>query len=275
MADFEFLRLSLAQVEQASLFGSEGEPFRELSRAEYLAVLFAQERVDFQHYGSAYTFTRELVEGNIVVGRIGKPASDVKHEGPDEGWALKERDFWRTVWVFIDVSPSSQQIAVQKGLASPLNLMRSFFARMEETHPGYQYRSFIEYVSDKQEFWTAVEQNAGKITKLEFTFVPPNALGAAKIIRGIIDDASKEIGAQKTKISHTNKDGNLRPAGDYVEKSLEIAAEGAGSVEMKVGRKTVFSSSRNRKTQEVPESEIPEVKDEKGLLALARRLFGL
>src|SRR5690606_6542168 len=112
----------------------------------------------------------------------------------------------------------------------------------EAEWPAHEYKAHIEYVSDRREFWQAVEVYKGQLTKLEFTFVPPNALGLEEVIRSIVDEGTK-VGSTATKFVHTNRDGGLNPEGAYVEAALEKTSEGAGSVTLKAGRTTVFSSS--------------------------------
>src|SRR5690606_12505581 len=101
----------------------------------------------------------------------------------------------------------------------------------------------------------------GQLTRLEFTFVPPNALGLENKIKAIVE-AGKGIGSEKTKFAHTNPNGGLDPKGEYVEAALATTAQGAGSVTLKAGQKTVFSSNKNRKVMDIPSDDVPAQRDD-------------
>lgn len=274
MAVFEYLRVSLGQPEQGSLLGSDGKVFRPISRREYLDRIFSRERWDFEYYGNNYSFLKEGVYGNILVARIGKEVIEVEHEGPDKYYAIRMHEKWHPAWMLFDLSKDSQLMAVQTNIASPKKLIRALFDRIEADAPNPEYYVFLEYVSQTSEFWRAVEEFKGRITRLEFTFIPPNALGLEEKIRTIVDIARDQSGAQQTRFTHVNKNGGLHPQGEYVEAALQATGEGAGAVSMKAGKMTIYSSSQNRKTKDVPNEEIPQQKDESAIKRLIKLLFG-
>lgn len=274
MAVFEYLRVSLIEP-----LDSQNDLFAAIvpkpTRREYLETLFDLERHDFVRYGKPLSFIKDRTIGDIIVGRIGKKVSTPEHDGPEQRYALRIHDKWHPVWVFFDLASDSQLMVVEKGARSnsPIGLAESLFESLAEKK-AKSYEIFIEYVSRTEEFWSAVEANRGKITRLEFAFVPPNALGLDEAIKEIVDIAKKDSKAEITKFVHTNKDGGLEPKGDYIEAALSKAGEGAGSVTMKAGGKTIFSSSTNRKTTTVAADDVPKEPDEGALTRLMGRLFG-
>lgn len=273
MAAFEFLRLSLIKANQLSLLGSDAKPAREISRREYLDRVFANETLDFIYHGTTYTFLKDGVYGDTLVGRIGKKKIESIHRGPDQGYAVELVEGWKPIWCLLDLSSDSQLICVQTGLASSRNLLRALFNAIERRLPGQEYESYIEYISDGREFWHAVDKYRGRLTRLEFTFVPPNAIGLEEKIRTIVD-AGKEIGSETTKFTHVNPSGGLHPEGEYVEAALAKTSEGAGSVLLKAGQETVYSSSKNRRTITISKDELPAQKDDTAITRLISRLFG-
>ncbi|MFK8034357.1 MAG: hypothetical protein AB8B94_09460 [Hyphomicrobiales bacterium] len=54
--------------------------------------------------------------------------------------------------------------------------------------------------------------------------------------------------------------------------ALDVTLEGAGSALLKVGRKTVFSSGKSRKTRDISNDEIPLQKDEAAINRLIEQL---
>ncbi|WP_312419769.1 hypothetical protein [Shinella sp.] len=261
MAVFEFLRLSLARPEQGALLGSDGGPALAITRRAYLERVLEKKILDFDHYGAQYSFLNYGIYGDTLVGRIGKKVMGSIHTGPDNDYEVEMVEDWKTAWFLLDLSSNSQLIAMQTGVASTKGLVTSLFKSIENQTAGHEYVAFVEYVSNAQDFWSAVDRYRGRLTRLEFTFVPPNALGLEEEIRAIVD-AAKAVGSEKTKFTHTNSHGALDPKGEYIEAALNKTAEGAGSVEMKAGRKTVFSSAKNRKTIDVATEDLPDTKDE-------------
>ncbi|MFK8034358.1 MAG: hypothetical protein AB8B94_09465 [Hyphomicrobiales bacterium] len=130
--------------------------------------IFTPERLDFEHYGKNYSFIRDGFYGNVLVGRIGKQVIEPIHRGPDQAFAIELSEDWKPAWAFIDFSSDSQLAVVQTGIASPKQLLRALFDRIESSVLNHEYESYIEYVSEKSEFWEAVEQNAGKLTRPSF-----------------------------------------------------------------------------------------------------------
>ncbi|PWE52293.1 hypothetical protein DEM27_31630 [Metarhizobium album] len=273
MAGFEYLRLSLAKPDQMTLLGSDGSPARDITRRFYLERVFNRKRLDFDHYGRTFSFLTYGIFGDILVGRIGRQALEPIHSGPDDDYAIAMIEDWKTAWFLLDLSSSSQLIAMQTGMAATKALIESLFASIENKTPGHEYVAFVEYVSNAQDFWSAVDKYRGRLTRLEFTFVPPNALGLEEEIRAIVD-AAKAVGSEKTKFTHTNSQGALDPKGEYIEAALKTTSDGAGSVEMKAGKKIVFSSAKNRKTVDVPTEDLPASKDEALIGKLTSMLFG-
>lgn len=273
LAVFEFVRLSLAKPSQTQLFGPDGGPPQEISRRAYLDRAFESQRIDFTYYGSNYSFLKDGIFNNTLVGRIGKQVLEPIHSGPDSGFAIEMAEEWKPAWMLLDLSIDSQLIAIQTGIANTKNLIRALFDRIETSTPSLEYESFLEYVSDEGEFWKAVSDYRGKLTLLEFTFVPPNALGLHEKIKSIVE-AAKGVGSEKTKFAHTNHAGGLNPNGEYIEAALEATTEGAGSVKLKAGKKVVFSSEKNRKTQDIPNDLVPDHKDENSIARMVDNIYG-
>lgn len=271
VAVFEYLRISLGKPDQKSMFGSDGRPYREINRREYLERIFSPKRLDFEYYNRNYSFIQDGFYGDVLVGRVGKQVIEPIHRGPDQAFAIEMSEDWKPAWTFIDFSSDSQLAVVQTGIASPKSLLRALFDRIESSMLEHEYDSYIEYVSEKSEFWDAVKKNIGKLTRMDFLFVPPNALNLEDRIRSIVE-AAKEVGADTTKFSHSNPDGGLKPEGEYVAAALDVTLEGAGSALLKVGKKTVFSSGKNRKTKDIPNEEIPQQKDDAAIKMLIEKL---
>lgn len=280
MAVFEYLRLSLGKPEQGNLLAeieainSEiGTPYKKLTRREFLEKIFAGDRIDFYHRRQTYIFLKEGRTSDAIYGRIGKKKVERINLGPDERYLPTLQENWQTAWVIFDLRGDSQLIIVQRNIGSPKPLIRSLFDSIEKSGQFYEYEFFVEYVSEVNEFWAAVSANQGRISRLEFTFIPPNALGLHESIKEIVDKARDQLNADETKFVHTSAEGALHPSGEYVEAALEKTTEGAGSVLMKAGKTIIYSSSKNRKTVEIANEEVPEPNDDQKAVQLASKMM--
>jgi hypothetical protein len=134
------------------------------------------------------------------------------------------------------------------------------------------WRPNIEYISNSDDFWTAAKEYAGQISLLNFIFVPPNMLRAKEKIDELVRAASDEAHSEETMLKLKNDQGGLVADGDLVRAAVSTAAAGGGEILMKSGRKTIYSSSKNRKTLEIDPLEIPEPSNVDRVRGFFRRL---
>lgn len=266
MAIFEFLRISLA---------AKADLFADLTRQQFLRQAFSR-RWDFTYRKRLYTYTPlPRMMDDIVGGIVGREISEFHNDGPDTHWSIIEQKHWPIAYLALDIGEREQIAAFQNHnrVGSPLGLLESLLEHIARDPSYLGWRPSVEYMASKSDFWKAAETFKGKISALTFTFVPPNMLGAKQAIDNLVKAASAETNAEETELKLRNPGGNLVPAGDLVEASLDTATSGGGEVTMKAGKKTVFSSSKNRTTKEFDADDIPKPSSIEQVLALFKRLL--
>jgi len=66
----------------------------------------------------------------------------------------------------------------------------------------------------------------------------------------------------------------LDPKGEFVEGAVEYSSEGAGAIKLKSGRKVIYNSKKNRRTEQAPEEIMPRGGEKAKILGLIAKLFG-
>lgn len=267
MATFEYLRISLARG-QASLF----EP--ELTRQDFLREVFTR-RWDFTYRKRVYTYDPLPDTGDYVGGVIGREIAELRNAGPDTHWQLIEQRHWPIAYLTIDIGEKEQVAALQNHgkVGSPRGLLESLLEHATKTERYASWRPAVEFVSSAADFWKAASSHVGSITSLSFSFLPPNMLGAKEAIDDLVRAAAEEANSEETELRLKNSDGNLNPSGPLVEASVSTATQGGGEVTMKAGKKTIYSSSKNRKTKEIENDDIPKPSNIEKVREFFRRLM--
>lgn len=267
MPIFEYLRVSLAKS-PPTLFDIE------MTRQDFLREVFSQ-RWDFTHRKRVYTYDPIPDSGEYIGGIVGREIAELRNDGPDAHWNLIEQKHWPIAYLSIDLGEKEQIAAFQNHgrVGSPRGLLESLLEHVVKQEKYVRWRPSVEYVSSAADFWKAAEAFAGRISSLSFTFVPPNMLGAKEAIDNLVRAASDEANSEETELKLKNLGGHLTPSGDLVEASVSTATAGGGEVIMKSGKKTIFSSAKNRMTKEIDPEEIPKPSSIDQVRAFFKRLL--
>lgn len=248
MATYEFLRVSLRNWELPPLL-DKMSPVKRPDRHKYLQSVLG-EKVQFMYRSHPYTYVPFGNDGEILIGAIGRQITELKSEGPEMNFAPKELQAWEHANVFINLAEGQQDqlTAFQKNfrVGSPRQLLEAMFHQIERTERPY--KATIEYVVNKEEFWTVVKNNEGKITEAAFVFVPPNMFGGRdewnKTLRKLRDQNAVET----TGLNLRNQSGKLHLEGTEIKEIIDAALDGGGEAKLRSGKKVIFSSSQGRKT---------------------------
>lgn len=272
MPTFEALRVSLARVPYSQGFFEEQEPTqdRQVFFNEMLGV-----RRDFPHYKRRVTYVPIVTDPDFIAGVFGKEIYEKKRVGPDEWFDVTEDVNWPLAYVFFENTSDSQIAVVQYNnrVGSPRRILESLFKNYSTESRFRAFEPRVEYITSKDEFWATIKQYRGKITSINFTFLPPNALGAGEAVDRLVDAAYNEANSEETEVRLRNKDGKTRAEGELVETSVDRASRGGGEIKVKSGKKTVYSSSKHRRTQDVDDEEIPEPSAKEEIIKLGKNLL--
>lgn len=276
MAVFEYLHFALSVPPLGPLDNSERlEPT--ITREGFLRYLF-DNRHDFFHRGALFTYVparSPMLDPSILAGFVGRLTSELENAGPDELFALTPRNRWRASFVAADLSPTRQIVAVEKrgDVGSAHRVMESLVSSATSTaKAGLSWHVDIEYVTRPQAFKEAAERFRGKITELEFTFNPPNALRGFDRFKEFDRLAVRETNAENSQYSLKNPAGGIEAKGDFVESAVDYAHEGAGRVKIKTGKQVAYDSRQSKKTTSVPETLMPREGDAANIAATAHIL---
>ncbi|MDX5595670.1 hypothetical protein [Pseudovibrio sp. SPO723] len=278
MATFEYLRLSLSIPAIGDLVSALDRKEPDISRQDYLKEAFSK-RQDFFHMGTKYSYVpiyKDPEDSNLLSGLVGKPVVETVNAGPESQFALTKSEHYKASFLCIDTASDKQIVAFEKrsDVGSPKSILSSMLEHVVRDRKKTSWHTDIAFISDRNDFWAAVQEYKGQITELKFEFYPPNGLRGMDTLRELNKEIVKETNGQSTEYTVKNKDGALIPEGDFVEEAIDYIAEGPGSASLKAGRKKVYNSSDSKKSKQVPESLMPRQCETTKILGLFLLLFG-
>jgi len=244
------------------------------SRFEFLERAFGS-RLDFLYQGRKFSYIPAERVGNVFSGYFGREKHESVHAGPDDQFRLTDLVRWDLSFFAIDLSETRQIAFMQRNdnVGSPRPVLECFFDDLGQIRGMRNWQAHVRYISDSATYWDAARRYEGRITKLAFTFIPPNALRAEERVMDFIRDASRNAQATLVKHEYENKQGRLDPNGELIEGSVKVATAGGGDAVIKVGKRMVYSTKTQKMTTDIPEDEIPEPTDKPKIRAIIRRLF--
>lgn len=111
-------------------------------------------------------------------------------------------------------------------------------------------------ITDSGSFWTAVENNTGKISSLEFEFLSPNYLGQSYKINELMKELKNETNTESMKMTIKNGRGNLTILNKYpfFKDALQYISNGGGKWKMKICGGSNISSEEKPIEQDIATS---------------------
>ena len=221
-------------------------------------------RWDFTYWGQREFSYKGLSEdGEFIQGAIGKKIEEVHHDSPDHDYAEKTVEFWECAKLFLNLEDGQQVAGVQTD--SVIGDPKGTFVKMIElinTEAGpNEYKIDVFPLHHEQNFFDAVANYSGLITKLELTYVVPNVFGGSGETRDALRRLKEKINARNVKAIIQNPDG-LDLNDDLVKESVDYIANGGGEIKAKSGQETVYDSENDNVTitteMEPSEGEITE-----------------
>jgi len=272
MAKFDFLRVSLSKPEAPLLDDVLKE---EISRKEFFTAALSKQH-EFAHHKRNFVYVPLANEGDLFVGVLSKHSTESINAGPDSKFEPVDVDKWNIAFLFFDVRDEKQIAVVQqngKVSTSTKYILESFFKTLSRQPPFSLWRPHVEYIASAKDFWAVAKEYAGKITALQFTFIPPNALRASEAVDELVRAASKEANSESVDMILRNPDGHLKPEGQLVESAVTTATRGGGEIKAKAGKKTIYSSTKNKVVEEIPNQDVPKPSLLQRVLRLGKRML--
>ncbi len=277
MATFQFLRLSLSVPPLGPLASDEERVEPKISREAFLRKLFSS-RFDFFHRGKLFSYApspSNKPEDVLFAGFIGKQVEEAVQSGPESLFAVTKNKNWKASFVAVDVRPEEQVIAFEKrhDVGSSQSIFESLFDAYIREQKSTVWHVDVEYVQRTEEFWHAAKKFQGSITELLFEFHPPNGLRGFESFKKLDRVAKQQTNGESSTYAVRNKGGAINPKGEFVESAAEYATEGAGSIKLKAGRKTIYDSRKSKRELDAPEGLMPRQGETSKILGLIAYLF--
>jgi hypothetical protein len=274
MATLEHLRISLARLAPppiVEILGAEDAP---RPRLEYLTLAFGEKR-SFIHGQHVFTFVPMAAPTGFAAGFFGRGVKLKGKKGPDQNYVPETIQTNDSALFIIDLADNSQ-IAVMEhkdSVGSPKAVLDAFFVGLRKTDGFRDYEPHVKYIATEETFWTAVEAYRGRITQINFTFIPPNALKSQQLVMELIKEA-EAANSELVKHRYQSSTGKLDPKAPIIAGSVEVASQGGGETVVKSGARIIYSTSENRKTTDIPNDDVPKSAEESSLISgFIRRFF--
>lgn len=260
MPNFEQMRISLAPREPSPLFGDQEA--MERSREKFLVDAFAERRDFLPYKGSAkISFLPIEAPDGYVAGYFGRQRRQKGHRGPDVAFAEADYENWEIALFVLRVSGNDQiQVAWMEynpDVGSPKAVVEAFFKRLTRNSSFGEWTPIVKYMDSEGEYWAAVRNHRDRITSLSFTFLPPNALHMRQKVADFVKLASEQGHPNTQTHTYQSDPGQMDPESEIMAASADIALEGGGEAEIKVGKKKVYSSKNTKTVRGVDAAEMP------------------
>jgi hypothetical protein len=274
MPVFEKLRVSLAPRAESPLFADQevaGRP-----RRDFLVAAFSDRRDFLPTRGSAkISFVPITAPDGYVAGFFGRQRRRKGHRGPDAAFSEMDQENWEISLFVMDLAHDSQiaWFQINSEVGSPKSLLESLFAHLLRNPSFSDYRALIKYMDSEGEYWAAVRANRDRITKLSFTFIPPNALNMRQKVADFVKTANEQGHSDTQTHVYRAEPGQMDPESEILAASADIAMGGGGEAEVKAGKQTVYDSKNHRTTREVDADEMPTPEKPTFVRRVIDRLF--
>ena len=159
-------------------------------------------------------------------------------------------------------------------VGSPKSLLEDFFLYLLQTTKYNDWRAYVEYLTREDQYWSVISQFRREITRLSFTFVPPNALEAHDRVMEFLRVVEKESGPDTTTHTYNSDPGKMNPEGETLKASANIAMEGGGTAEVRAGSRTVYRSRTARIMEDLDSDSLPTPSQPSLVSQVISRLFG-
>lgn len=277
MPTFEHMRISLARPPEPPMLEIMQDAAVPVPRGTYLREAF-RERRDFLHNQKVFSFVPMPTPEGFSAGLFGRQVTVRGKAGPDKKYVPEELSTNDTEMFVLDLADDQQIAAMEHktNVGSPKAILESFFGALRSKDGFRDYEPHVRYLSNEETYWSAVDKFRGRISKLEFTFIPPNALKSKETVMDFIRQATQDAGSDTVAHTYSSDAGKINPNANLLEGSAEVALQGGGEVTVKVGKKVVFSSATSKVTTDVTQNEMPADPDDRaGILYIIQRLFKL
>lgn len=275
MATFEKLRVLLDREETLPILDAVEHVDDRRDRRAFLEAAFSEARI-FPHLKTGRTLEFEPfpIEGDYVAG-IFKRARPVDLH--DHSLAPYKAENYEGAFFIVSLSKSQIAWAQEnKQLGANKALFDSFFNYVTTKTAIRDWKVYVEYLRDEQEYWSVIRRRKSDIAKITFTFLPPNALSADSRIYDLVKIVHGEAHPDLQQHVYKATPGKMEPDTETMNASARIAMEGGGEADIRAkGDRPIYSSRTAKKiTRDVPDEELPNAENPAFVKRVRDWLFG-
>ncbi|MEQ1549336.1 MAG: hypothetical protein ABL918_11930 [Chakrabartia sp.] len=275
MATFEKMRISLAGADKTPMFGDQERPKR--TRQKFFTDAFSERRDFLPTRGQArLTFWPIPAPLGYVAGFFGRETVQKGHAGPEAAFSEITIENWEIALFVIDLSPDSQICWMQLNntVGQPKSIIESFFKHLSRKSSFGEWQAYVKYMDSEGRYWDSVRLYKSSLTKMEFTFIPPNALNVRDAVGNFTRLANEQVQSDTQTHIYKSPPGQMQPESELAGASAEIAMEGGGEAKAFAGRKKVYDSNDDRTREEVPDDDLPTPTQPTFISRVIERLWG-
>ncbi|QSB43436.1 hypothetical protein IDJ81_08475 [Tsuneonella flava] len=275
MPTFEKIRISLAEAERTPLYGDQEGQRR--TRTQFFIDAFSERRDFLPSRGKAKLsfFPIDAPEG-FVAGFFAREVHQKGRKGPEDAFRETDLESWEIAFFVMDLA-KDQQIAwleLNGDFPTTKSILESFFKHLSRNSSFGEWLVHVKYMDSDGHYWTAINEYKHAITRLTFTFIPPNALNARQTVADFVKLANEQGHPDIQEHTYKADAGQMEPESEILAASADIAMEGGGEAKVYAGRKKVYDSDDERTRMEVDEHEMPTPSNPTFVGRVISRLFG-
>lgn len=274
MPTFEKVRISLAEAERTPLFGDQERQHR--TRTQFFIDAFAKRQDFLPSRGKAKLsfFPIEAPEG-YVAGFFAREVHQKGRKGPEDAFQETDLASWEIALFVMDLA-TDQQIAwmqLNSELPETKSLLEALFRSLSKNSSFSEWIAHVKHMDSEGNYWKAIKEYKDSITRLSFTFIPPNALNARQKVADFVKLANEQGHPDTQEHIYRADAGQMKPDSEILAASADIAMEGGGEAKVYAGRKKVYDSHDERTRMEVDEHEMPTPSNPTFVRRVINRLF--
>lgn len=275
MAIFELFRFQLlpASQQQQDLFQKTLSADQIRAHKNDFLDAALSEHLHFRHRGLEVRHKVELHDGPWFMFKIGA------HKSVDrdtEDFRRERIESWPNVTVILHNDPETQIIAISrniKAFSSTTVVSKLFERALASALRLYGLTVQVREQFEKNNFWSVVEGNQGKVSRVRFEMVAPNMANISRVLKVDLRQLNRDSNCQKANLELEALPGTaleINPANELVDGCVEYSSQGGGDIAIKIrGINKEIRTSTTVKSVEIDESLIKSPNEQ--LLSLINR----
>lgn len=173
----------------------------------------------------------------------------------------KERiESWPNVTVLVHNNPNTQLLAISrniKAFSSTKSVAKIFERSLTSALKPFGLTIQVREQFEKNNFWTLISQNVGRIMRVRFEMVAPNMANISNTLKVDLRQLNRDSNCQKVNLELDAIAGaalEIKDTNELVNSCLEYASLGGGDIALKIkGLKKEIRTSTTVKSVEIDE----------------------